>query len=315
MRNTKKRCVNFLMNWRLVLQQLLSTCPMRPPKVSIRTLISPLQPFKDQVKIVPEKLIQGKNGRGNLDYGIESRRKRKANEMDNEHGFDKILLRKLRVIEGECLSEEYVNNKAQMLWKCAKDHVWSANLNYVKNSKTWCSCCAVENRHIRTIEDMRKSAEKKGKERRRPHKWKASAKDILKGTWCQRCSTPGRKRVIPNQKIISRQYCTRTSGKCLSTDYVNTDTPMLWRCGKGHEWSTTLYQIKNMRSWCSQSAGKFPRGLTEAKEIAHSRGGMYLSTEYINLCVPMQWKCNKSHKWFASFNGIRHAKTWCPVDA
>ncbi|CAB4410649.1 unnamed protein product [Rhizophagus irregularis] len=115
--------------------------------------------------------------------------------------------------------------------------------------------------------------------------------------------------------VHQRQYCTRTSGKCLSTDYVNTDTPMLWRCGKGHEWSTTLYQIKNMRSWCSQSAGKFPRGLTEAKEIAHSRGGMYLSTEYINLCVPMQWKCNKSHKWFASFNGIRHAKTWCPVDA
>ena len=30
-------------------------------------------PFKSQIKIVPEKLIEGKNGRGNLDYGIESR--------------------------------------------------------------------------------------------------------------------------------------------------------------------------------------------------------------------------------------------------
>ena len=30
--------------------------------------------------------------------------------------------------EGECLSEEYVNNKAPLLWICAKDHVWSANL-------------------------------------------------------------------------------------------------------------------------------------------------------------------------------------------
>ncbi|PKC00698.1 hypothetical protein RhiirA5_505039 [Rhizophagus irregularis] len=85
-------------------------------------LVSAAYPFKDQVKVVPEKLIEGKNGRGNLDYGIESRttgrivglvevkkddfkqgfaqatvqlesslgRKRKANEMDDEHGFDKV---------------------------------------------------------------------------------------------------------------------------------------------------------------------------------------------------------------------------------
>ena len=59
---------------------------------------------------------------------------------------------------------------------------------------------------------MRKFAEKKGGlcllteyiNRQKPlewkckegHKWKASTKDILKETWCQRC----RKRVIPDQK-------------------------------------------------------------------------------------------------------------------
>ncbi|CAG8727119.1 6816_t:CDS:1, partial [Funneliformis mosseae] len=37
------------------------------------------------------------------------------------------------------------------------------------------------------------------------HKWKASAKDILKGTWCQKCNTPGRKCVVSNQKIIPVQ--------------------------------------------------------------------------------------------------------------
>ncbi|GBC07845.1 hypothetical protein RclHR1_07720009 [Rhizophagus clarus] len=39
---------------------------------------------------------------------------------------------------------------------------------------------------------------------------------------------------------------------------------------------------------------------------------MCLSTEYINLCVPMQWMCNKGHKWFANFNSIKHVGTWCP---
>ncbi|PKB93863.1 hypothetical protein RhiirA5_507814 [Rhizophagus irregularis] len=61
-------------------------------------------------------------------------------------------------------------------------------------------------------------------------------------------------------------------GKCLSTEYVNSTTPMLRRCGKGHEWSTTLYLIKNKGKWCSQCSGNFPCGLSEAKEIAHSKG-------------------------------------------
>ncbi|PKY35431.1 hypothetical protein RhiirB3_533180 [Rhizophagus irregularis] len=47
---------------------------------------------------------------------------------------------------------------------------------------------------------------------------------------------------------------------------------MLRRCGKGHEWSTTLYLIKNKGKWCSQCSGNFPCGLSEAKEIAHSKG-------------------------------------------
>ncbi|GBB98260.1 hypothetical protein RclHR1_31830003 [Rhizophagus clarus] len=236
---------------------------------------------------------------------------------------------------GECVSESYINCQVPMFWKCAKDHLWSANLNCVKNSKTWCPWCAVENRRTRTIEDMRKFAERKGGlclsteyfNRRDPlewqckegHKWKASAKDILKGTWCRRCSTLGQKHVIQrrdqeeHQPInIANIIAQERGGKFLSTEYVNASTQMLWRCAKGHEWSTTLYRIKNMGRWCSQCAGNFPCGLSEAKEIAHSRGGMCLSTEYINLCDPIQWMCNKGHKWFASFNSIKHVKSWCP---
>jgi len=36
-------------------------------------LASAVFPFKSQIKIVPEKLVEGKNGRGNLDFGIEPR--------------------------------------------------------------------------------------------------------------------------------------------------------------------------------------------------------------------------------------------------
>ena len=85
-------------------------------------LASATFPFKSQIKIVPEKLVEGKNGRGNLDFGIESRttgwtiglievkkddfkqglaqvtvqmesslgHKRKANEIDDEYNLDKV---------------------------------------------------------------------------------------------------------------------------------------------------------------------------------------------------------------------------------
>jgi hypothetical protein len=220
--------------------------------------------------------------------------------------------------EGKCLSERYINKKTPMLWKCSRDHEWIAPLTRIKS---WCSQCPANRpTRTRTIKDMQILAEKKEGlclsteyinrqdplewQCKKGHKWKASAKDIINGTWCRQCRFLN----IDIAKNVAQQR----GGKCLSIEYINATTPMLWRCIKGHEWSTTLYRIKSMGRWCSQCAGNFPCGLMEAKEIAHSRGGMCLSTKYINLCVPMQWMCNKGHKWFASFNGIKHAKSWCP---
>src|SRR5262249_52427854 len=85
-------------------------------------LSSATYPFKSQIKIVSKKLVEGKNKRRNLDYGIESRttgrtiglievkkddfkqsfaqvtvqmesslsRKRKANEINDEYDMDKV---------------------------------------------------------------------------------------------------------------------------------------------------------------------------------------------------------------------------------
>ncbi|RIA84185.1 hypothetical protein C1645_808896 [Glomus cerebriforme] len=168
-----------------------------------------------------------------------------------------------------------------------------ATLTSVKNEKTWCPWYVVENHHTRTIEDMRKFAKKKG-------------------GLCLATEYINRWDPLEWQCKEANNIAQERGGKCLYTEYVNTNTPMLWKCAKGHEWSTTLYQIKNMGRWCTQCAGNLPCGLLEAKEIAHSRGGMCLSTEYINLCVLMQWMCSKGHKWFANFNSIKHVKTWCP---
>jgi hypothetical protein len=42
-------------------------------------------------------------------------------------------------------------------------------------------------------------------------------------------------------------------GECLSQEYVNNLTKMQWRCGHGHEWSTTLATIL-ADYWCPECA-------------------------------------------------------------
>src|SRR4051812_38857258 len=63
------------MNWRHVLQ------PPTPINISYEAtksfytftyLATATFPFKELLKIVPKKFVKGKNGRGNLDYGIVS---------------------------------------------------------------------------------------------------------------------------------------------------------------------------------------------------------------------------------------------------
>ncbi|UZO03284.1 uncharacterized protein OCT59_023692 [Rhizophagus irregularis] len=50
------------------------------------------------------------------------------------------------------------------------------------------------------------------------HKWKASAKDVLKGTWCQMCSTLVRKRVIADQKYIPVSRYITPGQKCAQSE-------------------------------------------------------------------------------------------------
>src|SRR5581483_5500672 len=40
------------------------------------------------------------------------------------------------------------------------------------------------------------------------------------------------------------------NGLCISTEYVNANTPMQWHCSEGHEWNASFNNIKNGKKWC-----------------------------------------------------------------
>lgn len=47
-----------------------------------------------------------------------------------------------KVKGGLCLSEENINSKTKLLWRCKKGHRWEAIPFSMKTRKSWCPVCA-----------------------------------------------------------------------------------------------------------------------------------------------------------------------------
>ena len=107
----------------------------------------------------------------------------------------------------------------------------------------------------------------------------------------------------------------KRGGLCLSTEYVNANIPMRWQCADGHEWTTSLNNIKNSKTWCPYCANKASHTIEDAKQVAFSKNGECLSEMYDNSFSYLSWRCSEGHEWNASFNNVKNNKTWCPYCA
>jgi hypothetical protein len=102
-------------------------------------------------------------------------------------------------------------------------------------------------------------------------------------------------------------------GRCISTLYISSVTPLLWRCAKGHEWMAVPASIRK-GSWCPACAGVKRGTIQEMREIAESRGGICVSELYVNTATKLCWRCRSGHEWNASPLHIKRGH-WCPVCA
>jgi hypothetical protein len=46
--------------------------------------------------------------------------------------------------------------------------------------------------------------------------------------------------------------------------------------------------------------------------LAYNRKGACLSEYYINNRSALLWMCDKKHRWFATFDNVKHLNSWCP---
>ncbi len=163
---------------------------------------------------------------------------------------------------GKCLSESYVSDSTKMHWQCAKGHQWMATPNNIKHGK-WCPKCGGSERL--TIEDMRKCAEERcgiclsdtytnNRTKLRwqcakGHQWEATADNIRSGHWCPTCGlerrSVGRRLDIQEMRDIAQER----GGRCLSVNYKNARSKLIWVCAKNHQWEATPDKVKR-GTWC-----------------------------------------------------------------
>lgn len=112
-------------------------------------------------------------------------------------------------------------------------------------------------------------------------------------------------------------------GACLSETYINTDLKLLWQCSEPTHstWEATNFKVVNSGRWCpicsrSKTAQKLVNksGLQKAQDIALSKGGVCLSTEYRNNKQKLVWHCgnDKHEPWESVYTSVVLNGHWCP---
>jgi len=241
------------------------------------------------------------------------------------------MVRIARSRGGRCLSEYYLNTATKLEWLCCAGHQWWATPLQVKKGH-WCPFCArVSPLTLAVLQEM---ASRRGGQclsvvyinSSHPlrwkcavgHEWLAKPRSIRAGHWCPFCAQNRRLRLEE-----MRQIARERGGQCLSTNYKNGATPLLWACRFGHVWKARAAQVKSGRrrkgSWCRECYNWRRRfhgrhSLHAMRDLAISRGGVCLSAEYLGSKVKLRWECTLGHRWQAAPSYVIQG-TWCPVCA
>ena len=141
------------------------------------------------------------------------------------------------------------------------------------------------------------------------HEWEALPASILQGHWCPNCL--GKNKNISEMQAIAQQR----GGICLSGEYKNNITKLLWKCAEGHEWEAIPTSILQGH-WCPNCASKirFRHSIEKMQDVARAFGGECLSINYVDTRTKLRWRCARGHEWEAIPNSVLEG-SWCPYCA
>ena len=157
---------------------------------------------------------------------------------------------------GKCLSLENKGKKFKLDWMCENNHTWQSKLGDIKKG-TWCPLCAktslLDCQQIAELKEGKcLSAEYKGIMEKvkwmckEGHIWETTLNTVKNGKcWCPYCA-----QCVSLGLEKCKEIAQQRGGECLSTEYKNINTKMLWKCKKGHTWEARFNNIKNYGGWC-----------------------------------------------------------------
>ena len=178
---------------------------------------------------------------------------------------------------GLCLSTTYVDGHKALLWQCEGGHKWVASLHSVKARKSWCpTCCRIQGRL--GLDAAKRVAESRGgkclsteyENVRLPltwtcsygHQWRTALHNVKNnGSWCPECFWTNQKLDI----LVARSLAASRKVACLSTEYINSSAPMIWRCEVGHTWAAQFRSLRCLGTWCPMCSGK--RGEQHVRDL------------------------------------------------
>ena len=86
--------------------------------------------------------------------------------------------------------------------------------------------------------------------------WERSYRNTVNGnSWCTECAKTSRADKHRNSKGLeqAKEHAESLGGTCLSTNYINNQTKMLWQCANKHTvWEATFGKVVRSGRWCPE---------------------------------------------------------------
>lgn len=232
---------------------------------------------------------------------------------------------------GECLSGSYSDNASLLRWRCARGHEWEASLRNVKHNNSWCPICGagVSERICRAVfEAIFGTLFPKA----RPE-WLRNER----GNWMELDG-------YAEELGLAFEYHGVQHFKPIGFFHASDEAFLLRqrddrkRAAMCREKGINLIEVPYMiphdeiesfiRAECARQGITVPRTepvdiatlpvyeedpLDKLRATAEMKGGMLLSTAYINRATKMRWRCAEGHEWEAPSSAIITSGQWCPL--
>ncbi|MCY1057454.1 zinc-ribbon domain-containing protein [Nannocystis sp. SCPEA4] len=214
---------------------------------------------------------------------------------------------------GRCLARAYPGYQGRADYVCKLGHRWTTTSAIILGGG-WCPDCRYRNpAKLAAIQAIARDrggrclsteypwhGDKLKFRCERGHEWEAEARKIREGHWCARC----RRSLADMDAMVADR-----GGRCVSTKYVDFDTPLRWECARGHRFTSRPRNIR-LGTWC-QACRREDSWVAAVREIAASRGGVLLSERNLQSHKKLLWRCARGHEWRSAAGNILNDR-WCP---